>query len=98
MGPDGIPNILLKTCAEEISYGLSAVAEPYRHIVGISAQLGMLSAVVAVLRDTGFDFVYPRSYMRSTIEMGNPAFTLGRTMNPELTLGQSKQVTVRVPH
>ena len=25
MGPDGIPNILLKTCAEEISYGLSAI-------------------------------------------------------------------------
>ena len=63
------------------------VAEPYRHIVGISAQLGMLSAVVAVLRDTGFDFVYPRSYMRSTIEMGNPAFALGRAMSPELTLG-----------
>ena len=25
MGPDGIPNILLKTCAEEISYVLSAI-------------------------------------------------------------------------
>ena len=25
MGPDRIPNILLKTCAEEISYGLSAI-------------------------------------------------------------------------
>ena len=25
MGPDGIPNILLKTCAEEISYGLSVI-------------------------------------------------------------------------
>ena len=57
----------------------------------------MLSAVVVVLRDTGFDFVYPKSYMRSTIEIGNQAFTLGRTMNPELSLGQSKQVTLRVP-
>ena len=25
MGPDGIPNILLKTCAEELSFGLSAI-------------------------------------------------------------------------
>ena len=25
MGSDGIPNILLKACAEEISYGLSAI-------------------------------------------------------------------------
>ena len=34
--------------------------EAYRHIVGVSAQLGIQSAEVVVEKDTGFDFVFPR--------------------------------------